>query len=247
MYDGFIDLTDSDELLLNQAGHGYWMAEVLREIAPECSIYAINCVRYENETDEEIDQNRMAYLEKAVAWAIEHKIDLLAYSHPRFPAEYQDKLDGLIDAAFDRQVLTTFLHCDSKNNLWPYGCLPLFQPGTYRRKPDYHICHFDYNRLSVAQYARYRAAMEQGADITSGDQVPYFSFSSMSPVLAGFLAILKSIDPDLAPNQIKSVLDQTAYKITETGKAWYDINPCDQVIDIGAAVQAVSLLKSNGR
>lgn len=62
----------------------------------------------------------------------------------------------------------------------------------------------------------------------------------MSPVLGGFVALLLSINNDLTLDQIRSILDQTSYKIMKRGISWYDINPCEKVIDIGSAVKIVS-------
>ncbi|HWT75002.1 MAG TPA: hypothetical protein VN258_09840 [Mobilitalea sp.] len=107
----------------------------------------------------------------------------------------------------------------------------------YDREPDYNIYHFDYNNLFLEQYARYQTALESGAPINSGDEIPHFSFSSMSPVLAGFIAIIKSISLDLTKYEIKQLLDSASYANIRKGDHWYDLNPCPKVIDIGKAAE----------
>lgn len=236
LYSGFIDVTDSTPEILNYEGHGYWMASVLKEIAPACEIYAINNILYKD-GENDPDTLRICYLEKAIDWAIENQIDILTYSHPKFSPIFQSKLIEILNKAYENNIITTFIHCDHRDNLWPHACMPFKNNEGFQRNPDYNILHFDYNHLYIQTYYDYREAIEQNINIDSGNLIPYFSFSSMSPVLAGFVALLRSIKSNLILHEIRDLLDDTSYKITEKGSSWYDINECKKVIDIGSAVK----------
>lgn len=239
LYTDFIDVTNTADELLNKPEHGYWMAAALKEIAPECSIYAINCCKYQGESQDEADAKRIQYLEAAINWAIESKLDILTYSHPRFTPAHRNKFDCLIDKAAQNGIITTFIHCDNKNNIWPYACMPFYDKDSFIREPDYNILHYDYNHLYIPRYEQYLEALNNSDTINSGDKLPFFSFSSMSPVLGGFVAILKSIRRDLTKDEIRVVLDKTSYEIYDNGEHWYDINKCAKVVDIGQAAHEI--------
>ncbi|MHB8963492.1 MAG: hypothetical protein ACYC5K_10105, partial [Saccharofermentanales bacterium] len=101
------------------------------------------------------------------------------------------------------------------------------------------IYHFDYNTLVLPIYERYLEKIKSGERITSGNDLPYFSFSSMSVVLGGFVALLKSVDKSLNDIKVKNLLISTSYPIVEQGDSWHDLNPCEHVVDIGKAVSAL--------
>lgn len=233
-----MDITGHSDTLYESDGHGLWMATVLKEIAPECEIYALNAVFYGSEKSvADQDEERVEYFTKALNWAIENKIDILTYSHGKFSNEMRHKADQAIDKAVHNGTITTFIHCDNPNNIYPYGCMKFSNDEKFRREPDVNILHFDYNALILSQYDRYMESIRNGEQIRSGNNSPYFSFSSMSPVLGGFAAILKSIKQNLTAEECKDILIKTSYEVTDRGERWYDINPCPRVVDIGKAVQ----------
>lgn len=237
LYSGGVDLTGVSEELYEYDGHGLMMATVLKEIAPHAEIYAINAINYEEgKTIEEQDEKRSEYLFKAFDWAIENKIDILTCSQQKFSVKFRDKVDDAIKKVVERGIITTFIHCDSEYNIYPYACLKFYNDEKFRREPDLNIFHFDYNTLFVEQFQKYDLAVKKGELIRSGNDMPYFSFSSMSPVLAGFIALMKCIDNRLTSQQCKDILMKTSYEIIEKGENWYDINPCPRVVDIGKAV-----------
>jgi len=238
LYDGFIDLTNSDAEFYNYEGHGLWMATVLKEVAPECKIFAIHGCRYEsNKTDTENDKNRIDFFEKSIQWAIENDIEILTYSHAKFPKEFLERANEIINKAAQKGIITTFIHCDNINNLWPYGCFPFQNNKTFNREPDFNIYHFDYNQLYLPQYERYLETISKGEKIESGNDLPYFSMSSMSPVLGGFISILKSINSNITLDDIRHLLNYSVYESKNIGSNWYDINQCSKIVDIGKAAE----------
>ena len=232
LYSGYADISDIPEQL-QSTGHGYWMANTLREIAPKCEIYALNAIDYSGES------NRITLLEKAIDWAIKNNIDILTYSHRAFSGDEKIRINGAIEKAVQAGLITTFIHCDSPNNIWPYACYPYIPEKIFTRTPDVNILHYDYNDLILDVYDRYNNQLDKGQHIQSGNDIPFFSISSMSPVLAGFIALMKERNPKLTAENCRQVLIETSYPITEAGQHWYDINPCERVVDIGKAVAAI--------
>ena len=232
LYAGCADVSGIPDQLQN-SGHGYWMTNTLREIAPKCEIYALNAI------DHSTEDNRMTLLEKAVDWAIENGIEILTYSHMAFSGTEKTRAHNVIERAVKAGLITTFIHCDSPYNIWPYACFPYIPEANFERTPDVNILHYDYNVLMPDVFNRYRSRLAAGQPIQSGNDIPFFSFSSMSPVLAGFVALLKKCNKKLTAEECRQVMIETSYSITEHRPNWYSINPCQRVVDIGKAVEII--------
>ena len=234
IYAGFSDISNQSDFLFELDGHGHMMANTLKEVAPDCEIYAINGVLY----DEKGDESRIDLFEKSIEWAIKNKLQILTYSHAAFFDISRQRACEAIKKAYDNGIITTFIHNDSPYNLWPYGCLP-FSSAEFSRHPDLNIYHYDYNCFFINQYDAYLEKTSKGTALKSGNDIPFFSFSSMSPVLAGFVALIKQLEPSYSFEQVKSLLQETSYEIRDIGKNWYDINPCKHVVDIGKAIETI--------
>lgn len=232
LYAGYADISGEKQHLHTNCGHGLMMATTLKEIAPECEIYALNSTLYNDEGE----VNRIGYFEKAIDWAIDNNINILTYSNAPFYDNERARANQAVEKAVTSGLITTFIHNDSQYNIWPYGCMGFSNDPKFNRTPDVNIYHFDYNSLYLPIYEKYINAIKCGERIKSGNDLPYFSFSSMSVVLAGFIAMLKSIKPQLTSNECKKMLIDNSYEISTQGENWYDINPCKHVVDIGKAV-----------
>jgi hypothetical protein len=233
LYSGCTNISGEAPCLYEYGGHGLMMATTLCEVAPGCEIYAINSTLY-NDVGE---VNRIRFFEKAINWAIENKMDILTYSNAAFSGDERIRANNAVQKAVKSGIITTFIHNDSEYNIWPYGCMGFGNDQKFSRLPDVNIYHFDYNTLFLPLYEKYSAIIESGEKIQSGNDLPYFSFSSMSPILAGFIAILKAIKPSLTSDECKKILRETSHEITTQGENWYDLNPCKNVVDIGKAVE----------
>jgi hypothetical protein len=64
--------------------------------------------------------------------------------------------------------------------------------------------------------------------------IPFLSISSTSPVSAGFVALLKSINNNLTPIDYKNILMETSKEMIYKGEE------CPRVIDIYGAVKLIS-------
>ena len=76
---------------------------------------------------------------------------------------------------------------------------------------------------------------------TDGEKsYPYsWSVSSMSPVTAGFIAILKSINNELTPEDYKEILIATSYSKNYDGPVDRDNGYCSNIVDIGKAAEFI--------
>lgn len=199
--------------------HGYWMALTLKEIAPDVEIYALN-VRDRNR-DKEAEA-----IVKAIEWAIENNIDILTYSAAPFDKKNVEIIDDAVNNAVNNNIVTTFIHYPNPNNILAFG-LQSYND-YYERKPDLRVLHYDYNTLILGTYKKY---LEAGRDATDGDAIPYFSMSSMSPVLAGFIAMLKEVNNELTPDEYREILVKSSYNYNYNGKE------ISKVVDISRAIQ----------
>ena len=95
------------------------------------------------------------------------------------------------------------------------------------------------NGYIIDQYKNYLQKISQGTALRSGDEIPFFSFSSMSPVLADFVAMIKELNPTYLYEDVKALLQETSYEITSIGANWYEVNPCKHVVDIGKAIETI--------
>jgi len=59
----------------------------------------------------------------------------------------------------------------------------------------------------------------------------------MSPVTAGFVALLKSINNELLPEEYKAILVETSYSMNYKAAIERDSGDCSNIVDIGKAVE----------
>ena len=198
--------------------HGFWMASTLREVAPEVEIYALGT--YMSDESKKVDA-----MIRAIDWAIEQDLDVLTYSARRFTPENRGRLDEAVDRALAEGIVFTFIHYPHPGNLLPTWLGP--RSGDDEREPDVNILHYDYSVVFTERYADY---MRQGA---ASKYRPFLSISSTSPVTAGFVAMLRSVKPDLPPAELKRILMDTSREIEFDGM----ISP--RTVDIAAALRSL--------
>ena len=214
LYAGGMNLVPGkDESLYEKEWHGYWMATVLHEIAPEAEIYALNTRTW---TSPRLDAEAMA---RAIDWAIENHLNVLTYSAEAFEGEALTILETALARAYKAGTVTTFIHTRHPQNILPDG---FFNSNTEDgREADVNVLHYDYTVVVVNQW--------------KGTQ-PFFSISSTSPVLGGVVAMMKSLRPNLSPSQCQTILRETAHPFDYQGQ-----KP-PRVLDALAAVKHVQEL-----
>ncbi|WPC43840.1 S8 family serine peptidase [Clostridium sp. JS66] len=233
LYSGAVDFINSPYALNKSNEHGYWMANTLKEIAPECQVYALNTAASMNE------DKRVTAMIEAIDWAIKNHIDILTYSQSPISDKNRKRFDEAVNKAVKNNIITTFIHYDNPNNIWPGQMVDLKHMEKGKREPDFSILQYDYNTLLVDTYDKYKKSKRNAAD---GNDIPYYSVSSTSPVTAGFIAILKSINNKLTPDEYRQILKKTAYKTTFTDPFTLKKVECSNVVDIG---KAAAYIKEN--
>jgi hypothetical protein len=183
--------------------HGYWMALVLREIAPEAEIYALN-------TSSRDEAEKAAAMVRAIDWAVEHGLHVLTYSDRAFSAADRELLDAAMARAHRAGIVTTFIHSPQPENLLPGWIGP--RSGDDGREPDLNILHFNYGRIFVDKQLRW-----QNGETRQISDHPFLSKSSTSPVAAGLVALLLSMEPGLDPVSVKRILMTTSRPYTIDG------------------------------
>jgi hypothetical protein len=183
--------------------HGYWMALVLREIAPGARIYALNTAARD-------EGAKAAAMARAIDWAIAHDLDVLTYSDRAFSAAARSTLDAAVERAHRAGIVTTFIHYPGATNLLPGWIGP--RTGDDGREPDVNILQFDYSKIFVARLAKW-----QDGRATGIGNHPFLSLSSTSVVTAGMVALLLSADTTLQPAALKAILMTTSRPYTLDG------------------------------
>jgi len=196
--------------------HGFWMATTLREVAPEVEIYALGIV-----SPNENDQTQSMI--KAINWAVENELDILTLSLARMSEEHRRKIDTALEEAYRHGIITTFIHYPHPQNILPSKIEP--RGDDAELNPKVNIYKYDYN---VFMYEAYREYVESGKRVA---QKPFLSISSKSPVLAGFVAMIRSLDPDLGSEEIEQLLVQTSYTFESEDTIIFNS------VDMGAAVR----------
>ncbi len=203
------------------SSHGYWMALVLREVAPEAEIYALGTSDFGDEAA------KVDAMVRAIDWAVAHDLDVLTYSDRRFSPELRPRLDSAVARAHRAGVITTFIHYPEAGNILPTCICPL--SGDDEREPDLNIFSYDYTTVSPFRIDRW----EESDKRRYGDH-PFFSMSSTSPVTAGMVAMLRSLDPTLSGDDCRRILQETSRPVTFEGRTG------EHVADAAAAVWAVA-------
>ena len=124
---------DSDEFLTKREWHGFWMATVLREIAPGVEIYALNTVSFK------APESEAETIAKAIDWAIQQRLNVLTFSQAAIEGvEPRKILNAALERARKAGIVTTFIHTEYAGNIMPTGLWASFG-GDDGRAPDINI------------------------------------------------------------------------------------------------------------
>jgi hypothetical protein len=206
------------ESFRSQSHHGYWMALVTKEIAPEAEVYALNT--YSSDEGEKVQA-----MVEAIDWAIDHDLDAITYSARAFSSEARAILDPAVDRAIEAGVVVAFIHYPHEGNIFPSGIGP--RAGDDEREPDLNIFQYDY---TVVFGDRYTAYLNGDVDGARGYR-PFLSISSTAPVTAAFVALLRSLDPDITPAQVKRVLMASSHPVEMEGREGKRVPDITEALD----------------
>lgn len=197
---------DSDEFLTKREWHGYWMAVTLREIAPQADIYALNTHSFKSpDSDAEA-------IGRAIDWAIENHLCVLTYSRAAIAGDQRKILESALNRAHEAGIVTTFIHTEHPGNILPSG---LWSRPIDGREPDVNVLQYDYTVVKIGWKEDKEAIRNSPA---STFYSAFLSVSSMSPVVGGVVALMKSLRPDLSPAECQKILRETSHTINYRGE-----------------------------
>jgi hypothetical protein len=212
----------------NQTHHGYWMALTLNQIAPGAEIFAL-----EIPTGEEA--SRVHATAESLDWAVEHGLDAVTYCGRGFSEEARRVLDPVVERTVEAGVVVVFLDYTHPMNLLPGGFEAPSAEGT--RDPDLNIFSYDCTVLFANQFL----ALMESDDNGIQRYKPFLAQPATGSVTAGLVALLRSVDPDASPAEIKRVLVETSRPMAYRGRK------AARVPDAFEAVTRVKSVSANGK
>ncbi len=191
LFDGYVDLTGGGFTCAKE--HGFMMSKTLKEIVPDCQIYAINGISKDIIKN---DEERAKMILKAVDFATANDIKILTYSQPEIVGKKAKSiLCEALKKANKNGIITTFIHCENKHNINP---VPTSYMGKLK-KNMFKIFEYDYSALNPVAYTQWIESKKENNNL-------FLSWSSMAPVLAGFIAMLIELKNSLTKNELVSIL-----------------------------------------
>lgn len=133
-----------------------------------------------------------------------------------------ERVRGAVDGALENGIVTTFIHYPHPGNLLPTWLGP--RDGDDNREPAVNILQYDRSVVFTGQHADW---MRCGR---ASECQPFLSISSTSPVTGAFVAMLKSVRPDLTPTDVKCILMETSRPTVFEGRQ------SPRTVDIAAAL-----------
>lgn len=185
--------------------HGYWMALTLREIAPKAEIFALGV----HTRDEEV---RVEAMIRALDWAVENDLDVVTYCAGGFSEAARKALDSVVERTVEAGVVVVFVDFPHPLNLLPGGFGPTGQDGG--RDPDLNIFSHDCTAVIADQLVALADPDDDGIQRNR----PFLAIPSAGPVTAGFVALVKSMDPNASPSDVKSILREASRPLNYQGK-----------------------------
>ena len=191
--------------------HGEWMAEIVHQTAPACKIIPIRARTKEDDYEQ--------YLIKGIRYAADH--GAVAVTSSMGPLDETEELREAVEYAENKGTLFINVHPIGKYGNWEEGKTEPDQ--TDRRivcsgpvSVPWHPARSEYGRdIYVWPYALTHHFLDD------------WGCSVGPPIVAGVVALMKSANPSLTPQQIKQIIVKTA--VTKDGFG---------VLDAEAAVNA---------
>jgi hypothetical protein len=161
-----------------RAGHGTWMARVLVKVAPDVKIMPVRICGKGIYGDAEL------YI-KGIEYAIENGADIISLSHQAIPGEKQQDLDRAIEKATEKGVTFVYINYQGK------------------RKDVIVTSPIEF----ANRYNRNNNIFVIGTNFINESSFPNtWGVSQTAPMVAGVIAMLKELNPELTPFEIKKIL-----------------------------------------
>lgn len=209
--------------------HGEWMAEIVHRIAPEAKIIPIRTRRSQAKRDKSGNKSQTyePYLIKGIYFAVDQGV--VAITNSMGPVKHSDTLRAAIDYAEEKGTVFINVH-------------PEYLVYT---KDNYKECDSDTidKRIihpGLVSVPKYPIEPELNRDVYVW---PYqinpkfkdgWGYSNGPPIVAGVIALMKSVNPNLTPEDVRNIIVKTAY-------IWQSF----KVLDAEAAVRESICRKDN--
>jgi hypothetical protein len=185
--------------------HGYWMALTLHEIAPEAEIFALATHTLD-------EAARVEAMIQALDWAVENELDVVTYCAGVFSEAAQKTLDPVVERTVKAGVVVVFVDYSHPLNLLPGVFGPPVKDGL--RDPDLNIFSYDCTDLLADRFV----ALVDSDDDGIQKYRPFLARPATGPVTAGFVALMRSVDPEASPVEIKRILMETSRPMPYRGR-----------------------------
>lgn len=159
-------------------GHGTWMAQVLVRVAPDVKIMPVRICGNGSYGDADL------YI-KGIQYAVKNGADIISLSHQAIHPERQADLDSVIEQASRKGVTIVYIN--------------------YRgQRGDVIVpCPIEF----ANKHNKNRHVFVVGTNFISESSFPYtWGVSQTAPIVAGVTAMLKELNPELTPIEIKKIL-----------------------------------------
>jgi hypothetical protein len=176
-----------------ESHRGYWMALALHEVAPEAEIYPLILPSQD-------ERPLVEAIVEALDWAVEHDLDVVTYCGGHFSEADREHLDRAVDRTVEAGVVVVFLGYSHPLNLLPGAFGTLREQ--HERAPDLHIFSHD----CAAILADAVVGLAETDDDAIQRRRPFLGRPNAATITAGFVALLRSVDPTATPGKIKTVL-----------------------------------------
>jgi len=184
---------------------GYWMALAVREIAPNANIYALEVPDGEGE-------QRPRALAQALDWALANGLDVVTYCAASLSKKERLMLDPVVERVVQSGLVVVFVDYSNPSNLLPSGFETPEKPDG--RAPDLNIFSYDCTSLLAGRLQ----ALPESDDDDIQRHRPFLAQPSSGPFTAGLVALMRSVDPDASPQQIKRALIQSSRPVAYGGR-----------------------------
>lgn len=175
-------------------GHGTACAGIIREFAPECELYSVRVL------DGELS-GRAWMFAAGLAWAIEHRMDVVNLSLSTTNEEYFDVFHSLVDdAVFQGTMVVSSMPNDVVTSI-PSEFSSVFSVASIETDDAYEL---RYHRGGPGEWGA------RGIDVevawSGGGRVITTGNSFATPHVSGMIAALLSKHPGLTVFQVKTIL-----------------------------------------
>ena len=178
-------------------GHGTWMARELVRVAPDVKVMPVRfCGRGRyGEAD--------LYI-KGIEYAVENGADIISISHQPIPSDRQDDFDQAVENAAEKGVTLVYIHYQGTRN-------DVVVPKPIEFAPYYEGKEFMY---------------VIGTNLINEQTFPMtWGVSGTAPMVSGVIAMMKELNPNLTPQEIREVLLksgrelESGYKVIDADRA----------------------------